>query len=152
MLRTHRAGKGAGGCGGWGLGSRNRRGPGLPPSPVSEGRGPHLGASRLPGLERAGQTPSSPLLLLQSGVWEGPSHLPPLISPASLLCPQGPMWPGGQGIGLGAQQAPLARVGGAIALRSSPAPPGWPLPPATPDLPSLLPMPPGPTWPRWRFR
>ena len=44
--------------------------------------------SRLPGLAWAGQTPSSPLLLLQSGVWVGPSCLPLLISPASLLCPQ----------------------------------------------------------------
>ena len=32
--------------------------------------------------------PSSPLLLLQSGVWEGPSRLPLLISQASLLCLQ----------------------------------------------------------------
>ena len=44
--------------------------------------------SRLPGLEWVGQMPSSPLLLLRSGVWEGPSRLPLLISPASLLCPQ----------------------------------------------------------------
>ena len=37
--------------------------------------------SRLPGLKWAGQMPSSPLLLLWSGVWEGPSHLPLLIPP-----------------------------------------------------------------------
>ena len=91
MLRTHKAGKGPGVCEGWGLGSRNRWGPGVTPTPVSEGRGPHLGA----------------------------------------------------------QQASWARVGGANALLSSPAPPVWglggPLPPASPDLPGLPTMPPGPT-------
>ena len=40
----------------------------------------------------------------------------------------------GGGPHLGAQQASWARVGGANALRSSPAPPGGPLPPASPDL------------------
>ena len=81
--------------------------------------------------------PFSPLLLLP----EGPSCLPLLISPASLLCPQGPTWPGGglegQRTGLGAQQVPQAQVGGAVTLRSSPAPPGGPLPSASPDLPGL---------------
>ena len=91
MLRTHRAGKGPGGCGGWGLGSRNRRGPGMPPPLVLEGRGPHLGAPQASWARIGGQTPSSPLLLLPSGVWEGPSRLPLLISPASLLC-QLPWW------------------------------------------------------------
>ena len=65
--------------------------------------------------------PSSPLLLLWSGVWEGPSCLPLLISLASLLCPQGPTQPGvgfgGQRIGLGAQQSPWARLGGVVALQ-----------------------------------
>ena len=51
--------------------------------------------SRFPELQWAGQTLSSPLLLLWSGVWEGPSRLPLLISPASLLCPQGLTQPGG---------------------------------------------------------
>ena len=198
MLRTHRAGKGPGGCGGWGLGSRNRRGPGMPPHPWSQRAGDLLWEpSRLPGLEWAGQMPSSPLLLLQSGrapppclswsprppsygpkdprglegglegrgpAWElsrllmpkwvgqlpstplpllpeGPSHLPPVLPLAALLCPQGPTRPGGgfgvQGTGLGAQQAPRARGGRAIALRSFPALPGESLPPASPDLPSL---------------
>ena len=77
MLRTHRAGKGPGGCAGWGLGSRNRRGPGVPPTPGLRGRGPQLGSL----------------------------------------------------------QASWAGVGGAIALHSSPAPPGGPLPPASPILP-----------------
>ena len=102
--------------------------------------------SRLPVSEWVRQTPSSPLPPL---VWEGPSCLPLLISPASLLCPQGPMWPGGgfggQGISLGAQQAPQARVGQAIALRSSPALPREPLPPASPDFPGLRGA--NPVWP-----
>ena len=93
MIRTHRAGKGPGGCVGWGLGSRNRKVPGVTPRMVSEGRGPHLGA----------------------------------------------------------QQASWARVGRANTLPSSPAPPGWPLPPATPDLTGLPPMSPGPTQPGWGF-
>ena len=42
-------------------------------------------------------------------------------------------------------------MGRAIALCSSPAPPGWLLPPASPDLPSLPPMPPGLMWPGWSF-
>ena len=54
-------------------------------------------------------------------------------------------------MGLGAQQAPWAQVGQAIALRSSPASPGWLFLPATPDLTILRSMPPGPTWPGWGF-
>ena len=150
-----------------------------------------------------------PLLLLQSGVWEGPFRLPLLISLASLLCPQGPTqtvvglesrgsaWELSRRVGgavtlcsfsapprgplppassdlpglppmpsrthvawrevwragdqPGSSEAPCARVGRTIALCSSPAPPGWPLPPATPNLPSLPPMPPGPSWPGWGF-
>ena len=65
MLRTHRAGKGPGRCWGWGLGSRNRRGPGVPPTPASEGRGPHLGAQQAPWARvgRAMALRSSPALL-----------------------------------------------------------------------------------------
>ena len=48
MLRTHRAGKGPGGCGGWGLGSRNRRGPGVPPTPGLRGQGTSPGSSAGP--------------------------------------------------------------------------------------------------------
>ena len=191
-----------------GLRLKEQKGPRCAPHPWSQRAGDLTWEpSRLPGLEWVGQTPSSPLLLLQSAVWEGPSHLPLLFSPASLLCPQdqcrgkgrplegrGPAWDsagspcpsgqgnhplilsgssqrapptslscslvgllpmsprthaawkelGGQQIGLGAQQAPCARVGGAITLCSSPSPPGGPLPPASPDPPSLPPMPPGP--------
>ena len=92
-----------------------------------------------------GNRPLAPLLLLL----QGPSRLPLLISPASLLCPQGPTQPaggfGGQGTGLGAQQAPHVWVGRTVTLHFSPALPGWPLSPATPDLPSPPPMSPGPT-------
>ena len=42
---------------------------------------------------------------------------------------------GGQGTSLGAQPAASAGVGGAVALHSSPAPPGGPLLPASPVLP-----------------
>ena len=96
MFKTHRAGKGPGGCGGWGLGSRNRRVPDVPLHPSSQRTGDITWEpSSLSGLKRVGQMPSYPLLLLQYGVWEGPSHLPLLISLASLLCLQGPMQPGG---------------------------------------------------------
>ena len=106
------------------------------------------------GLWRAGSRPgssagspclsargdSNPLLLTHSS--GGPLPLASHVLPsASFLCPPGHMWPGwcfgGGGTGLGAQQAPRARVGGAIALRCSPALPGDSLPPASPDLPSL---------------
>ena len=82
---------------GCGLGSRNRRGPVVPPTPVSEGREPHLGAQQASWVEWVGQTPSSPLLLLWSGVWEGPSCLPLLISLVFLLCPRTNVASGGQG-------------------------------------------------------
>ena len=51
-----------------------------------EGRGPAWELSRFPVPKWVGQTPSTPLLLLL----QGPSRLPLLISPASLLCPQDP--------------------------------------------------------------
>ena len=51
MLRTHRAGKGRGG---WGLGSRNRRGPGVP---------------HTPGLRGQGTSPGSPAGFLGSSGW-----------------------------------------------------------------------------------
>ena len=91
MLSTHKAGKGPGGCGGWDLGSRNRRGPGCPPPRSQRAWDLTWEPSRLPGLKWAGQSPSTPLLLLL----QGPSCLPLLISLASLLCPQGPTQPGG---------------------------------------------------------
>ena len=104
MLRTHRAGKGPGGCRGWGLGSRNRRGLGLPPPLFSEAGDLTWEPSRLPGLEWAGQMLSVLLPLLP----EGHSHLPLLISWASPLPPRTHAASRGlwrRGTGLGAQQA-----------------------------------------------
>ena len=150
MLRTHRAGKGPGGGAGGGgavLGSRNRRGPGVPPNPGLRGQGTSPGSQQTSWARvgRANTLLSSPA----PPVWEGPFCLPLLISPASLLCPQEPMQPGrgfgGQGIGLGAQQAPWARVSRAITLHSSPASPRGPLLPASPNLPGLRDA--NPVWP-----
>ena len=145
MLRTHRAGKGPGGCGGWGLGSRNRRGPVVPPTPGLRGQG-HLTwePSRLPGLKWVGLTPSSPLLLLP----EGPSRLPLLISLTSVLCPQDPRGLEGalgRGYQPGNSAGSPAQVGLAITLCSSATPPRRSLPPASPDLPSLRGA--NPVWP-----
>ena len=67
MLRTNRAGKGPGGCEGWGLGSRNTRGPGVPPTP---------------GLRGQGTSPGSPAGFLG---WSGWGKCPPLLSCSSGL-------------------------------------------------------------------
>ena len=96
MLRTHRAGKGPGSCQGVGIRLKEQKGPRHAPHPLSQKTGDLTWEpSRLSGLEWAGQKPSSPLLLLWSRVWEGTNCLPFLISPASLLCHQGPTHPGG---------------------------------------------------------
>ena len=67
-------------------------------------------------------SPAPPRWLLPPASSDLPS-LPPM--PPVSVWPGGGQWGGlgGQGTGLGAQQAPQARVGGANALRSSPAPP-----------------------------
>ena len=71
---------------------KEQKGPRHSPHPWSRREGDLTWEpSRLPGLEWAGQMPSSPLLLLP----EGPSHLPLLISPASLLYPQDQCGQGG---------------------------------------------------------
>ena len=92
--------------------------------------------SRLPGLEWVGQMPSAPLLLLL----QGPSRLPLLISPASLLCPQGPTWPGG-GFGGGQPAWELSRLLGPSGPGNCPPllshSPRESLPPASPNVPSL---------------
>ena len=117
MLRTHRAGKCPGGCGGWGLGSRNRRGPGVPTTP---------------GLRGQGTSPGSPAGFLGSSGWD---KCPPLLScssnlggplppaspdlPTSLLCPQDPRSLDGAlegGYWPGSSAGSLAQVGQAIAL------------------------------------
>ena len=76
----------------WGLWSgglrlKEQKGPRHAPPPlVSEGMGPHLGTQQAPRARVGGAiTLGSSLLLL-----DGPSHLPLLISLASLLCPQDP--------------------------------------------------------------
>ena len=185
----------------WGAGFRlkEQKGPRLAPHPWSQRAGDLTWEPRrLPGLEWAGQTPSSPLLPLPlaspdlpslrpmpsrtHAAWRGswragdrpgnsagspcPSvwgnHLL-LLSPSSRrapptclsysplgLLPMLPrthvMWRGLSRAGdqPGSSAGSPGQVGRAIALHSSPAPPGWFLPLASPDLPNLPPMPPGP--------
>ena len=67
MLRTRRAGKGPEGCGGWGLGSRNRRGPGVRPTPDLRGQGTSSG-SRAGFLGSSGRGKRPPLLSCSSGL------------------------------------------------------------------------------------
>ena len=67
MLRTHRAGKGPGSCGGVGLRLKEQKGPRCAPHPWSQRAGDFTWeSSRLPGLKWAGQMPSSPLLSFSS--------------------------------------------------------------------------------------
>ena len=119
---------------------KEQKGPRHAPHPWSQRAGDLTWEpSRLLGSSGQGKRP--PLLSCSSGMVE-PLRPPLLISPASLVCSQGPMRPGGvfraQGTGLGAQQALHDRVGRAIALLSSSTPPGGPLLPASPDLPDPL--------------
>ena len=118
-----------------GLRLKEQKGPRHAPHPWSQRTGDLTWEpSRLPGLEWAGQMPSSPLQLLCSGGWEGLSRLPLLIPPASFLCPQGPTaWRGrgGRGISVGAQQAPRPKW-----ARQSPSAPL----PLLPGGPSRLPL------------
>ena len=83
MLRTHIAGKGHGSCGEWVLGSRNRRGPGVPPSP---------------GLRERGTSPGRPASFLGLSGW---GKCPPLLScssgPRGSLPPASPDLPGLRG-------------------------------------------------------
>ena len=87
MLWTHRAGKGPVGCRQWGLGSRNRRGPGMPPTPGLRGQGTSPG-SPAGFLCLTGQGKCPPLLSCSSGPG-GPLPLAsPVLPSAFLLCPQ----------------------------------------------------------------
>ena len=153
MLRTHRAGKGPGGCGGWGLGSRNGRGPGAPPTPGLRGQGTSPG-STAGFLDSSGQGKCPPLLSCSSCLGGPlPSASPDLPSlppmpPRTYVAWRG-LWRAGDWPGISAGSP--CPSGWAIALCSSPVPPGWLLPPASPDLPSLPPLPPGPKWPGWGF-
>ena len=104
-----------------GLTLKEQKGSWRAPHPWSQRAGKLLWEpSRLPGLEWAGQMPSSPLLLLRSGVWEGPSLLPLLISPASLLWPRTHsvwrgLWSGGNWLGSSADSPELKLPISAIA-------------------------------------
>ena len=91
MLSTHRAGKGPGGCRGWGSGSRNRRGPDVPPAPGLIGRGTPPGSpAAFLGLSGWGKHPCSfpaPLVLEShlspaSAVLSWPPSYVPRINPA----------------------------------------------------------------------
>ena len=85
MLMTHRAGKGPGGCGGWGLGSRNRRGPGVPSASGLRGQGTSPG-SPAGFLGSSGRDKCPPLLSCSSGLG-GP------LPPSSLDLPRLPLMP-----------------------------------------------------------
>ena len=111
MIRTHRAGKGPDRCGGWGLGSREQKGPrhtsrlwfqrvGDPPWELSRHPGPHW----------AGQTPS---LLSCSSSAGGPLPPPLLFSPVSLPRTMRP------GVGFGG----LGNQPGSLAVSVGPS--GW---------------------------
>ena len=92
-------------CGGWGLGSRNRRGPGVPHTPGLRGQGTSPGSpAGFLGSSWGGKCP--PLLSCSSGL-RGPLCLPLLISgpqgcrsclastsppPSVLLHPTGSLW------------------------------------------------------------
>ena len=105
MLRTRRAGKGSGGCGGGAYAQGTQGAQACPPPLVSEGRGPHLGAQQASWARVGGAVP------LHSSAtppgWLLPPSTPDL--PGLLPMPPGPTWPGwgfAEGICLGAQQAP----------------------------------------------
>ena len=147
MLRTHRAGKGPGDCGGWGLGSRNRRDPGVSPTPGLRGQGTSPGSSA-GFLCSSGWDKYPPLLSCSSGLG-GP--LPPASPDLPGLPPMPPrthavrrvLWRAGGWPGDSAGSP--AQVGQAIALHSSPTLLGESLPPASPDLPGLKDT--NPVWP-----
>ena len=110
-----------------------------------------------PGFRRQGTSPGSPAGFLgSSGQGKRPcllscsSHLPLLFSPRPPSYAPGTNAAAGRGVLEGRGPAwelsrLPGRVGGAITLCSSPAPPGGPLPPASPDLPGLSNA--DPVWP-----
>ena len=117
ILRTHKAGKGPGGCGAWGLGSRNRRGPGVP-FPWSQRAGDlTCEPSRLPGLSGRGKRP--PLLSSSALPLGGP------LPPASPDLPSLPLMPRKTNVakagGEGAWRAGIRPGSSAGSLRRSPA-------------------------------
>ena len=115
MLRTHRAGKGPGGCG-WGdLGSTEPTGPRRASCLWSQRAGdPTWEPSRFPRLEWVGQTSFTPLPLFPSR--GAPPSCLSSSPPASLLCPQNQHGPEGpsESIGPGpraGQTSPADREG-----------------------------------------
>ena len=141
MLRTHGAGKGPGGCGGWGLGSRARRPPDVSPTPALRGQGTSPGspAGFLGGVGGANTLLFSPVPP------RGP--LPPASPdlPGLLPMPPGPTWPGG-GLWGWVPAWELSRLpvlSGEV--HSSLALPGGSLPAASPDLAGLRGA--DPVWP-----
>ena len=144
MLRTQRAGKGPGGCEGWSLGSRNRRGTDVPPTPGLRGHGTSPGSpAGFLGLSGWGKRP--PLLSCSSGLGSGrapPACLslspwPPSYAPRTHVAWRGEEGPWRVGDQPRSSAGSPARVGQAIALHSSPTLPGESLPPASPDLSGL---------------
>ena len=143
--------KALGALGGVGLRLKEQKGPRRAPHSWPQRAG-DLGAQQ-PSWAQAGRANallSSPAPPAAPVLEDPPTCLS--CSPLGLLpMPAGPMRPGGgwdlggQGTGLGVQQAAQARVGGTIVLRSSPASPRGPLPPTSPDLPGLRGA--NPVWP-----
>ena len=88
--------KALGVVGGGGLGSRNRRDPGVPPTTVSEGWGPHLGAQQVSWAQvgranalSSSSAPSRGTFLLAFPDLPGPRGTDP-VWPLLLLPPQSP--------------------------------------------------------------
>ena len=94
MVRIRVAGKGPGDCGQWGLGSRNRRGPGVSPIHGLRGRGTSPGSPACsPGLSGQGNRP----LLLSCSYWRAPPTCLSCSRFGLLPMPPGPMPLGGRG-------------------------------------------------------
>ena len=146
------------GIGGWGLGSRNRRGPGMSPTPRLRGQGTSPGS---PGgfLDSNGWGKHPPLLSCSSGLGSGRApQVPPIClscSPLGLfLMLPGPMRPAGVGTLEGRELAwEFSRLPGPEWAEQSPSTPPLLLPedPSRLPLPDLPPMPQGPTRPGGGF-
>ena len=126
---------------------KEQKGPRRAPPPLVSGVGDLTWEpSKLPGLERVRQTPSSPLLLLLSRrappTCLSRSPWPPSYAPRTHMAWRG-LWRAGDWPGSSAGSP--GQVGQAISLFTSPAPPRGPLPPTSPDLPSLRGA--DPVWP-----
>ena len=93
-LRAHRAGKGPGGCRGWGLGAKEQKLPRRDSHLWSQKAGDWPGSSSgFPGLSGWGKRP--PLLLLLLPSWRAPPICLSCSLPGLPPSPPGPKWPGG---------------------------------------------------------